>query len=121
MGAARGASWSRSRTIAGAGARSMPADLLVRWAQSTAEVDAAHDLFRRRIGPRLVEDRASFRVSATVATDDWLPRLGLVEIDGQLAAAQLGGLLPAVGLLSLPYTAVAEAFEGQGVYRRLKM
>src|SRR5262249_49911209 len=24
-------------------------------------------------------------------------------------------------LLSLPYTAVAEAFEGQGVYRRLKM
>ena len=98
----------------------MPAEPLIRWAGTAAEVDAAHDLFLRRIGPRLVEDRASFRVSATHATADWAPRLGLAEVDGQLAAAQLGGLLPAVGMLSLPYTAVAEPFEGRGVYRRLK-
>ena len=98
----------------------MPAEPLIRWARTAAEVDAAHDLFLRRIGPRLVEDRASFRVSATRATADWVPRLGLADVNGQLAAAQLGGLLPAVGMLSLPYTAAAEPFEGRGVYRRLK-
>ena len=98
----------------------MPAEPVIRWARTAAEVDAAYDLFLRRIGPRLVEDEASFRVSATLATADWVPRLGLAEVDGQLAAAQLGGLLPAVGMLSLPYTAVAEPFEGRGVYRRLK-
>jgi len=98
----------------------MPDEPLVRWAGTTADVDAAHALFLRRIGPRLVEDTESFRISATLETPDWVPRLGLVEVDGQLAAAQLGGLLPAVGMLSLPYTAVAEPFEGRGVYRRLK-
>jgi hypothetical protein len=98
----------------------MSAEPLIRWARTAAEVDAAHDLFLRRIGPRLVEDRASFRLSATLETADWVPRLGLAEVDGRLAAAQLGGLLPAVGMLSLPYTAVAEPFEGRGVYRRLK-
>jgi hypothetical protein len=98
----------------------MAREPLIRWAQSAAEVQAAHQLFLRRIGPRLVEDAASFRISATVETADWVPRLGLAEVDGQLAGAQLGGLLPAVRMLSLPYTAVAEPFEGQGVYRRLK-
>ncbi|MGH2585527.1 MAG: hypothetical protein ACRDJE_11490 [Dehalococcoidia bacterium] len=98
----------------------MPDEPHVRWAQTTADVNAAHALFLRRIGPRLVEDAESFRISATLETADWVPRLGLVEVDGQLAAAQLGGLLPAVGMLSLPYTAVAEPFEGRGVYRRLK-
>jgi hypothetical protein len=98
----------------------MPAEPLIRWARAATDVDAAHDLFLRRIGPRLVEDRASFRLSATRATADWVPRLGLAEVDGQLVGAQLGGLLPAVGMLSLPYTAVAEPFEGRGVYRQLK-
>lgn len=98
----------------------MQTEPTIRWAQTEADLDAAHDLFRRRIGARLVEDRASFGSSAAVETPDWIPRLALVEIDGQLAGAQLGGLLPAVALLSLPYTAVAEPFEGQGVYRRLK-
>lgn len=37
-----------------------------------------------------------------------------------LAGAQLGGLLPAVGMVSLPYTAVAEPYEGRGVYLQLK-
>jgi hypothetical protein len=92
----------------------------IRWAGTAADVDAAHQLFRRRIGPLLVEDAASFRISATVETADWVPRLGLAKVDGELAGAQLGGLLPAVAMLSLPYTAVAEPFEGQGVYRRLK-
>lgn len=98
----------------------MTAELLIRWARTAADVEAAYRLFLHRIGPRLVEDEASFRVSATVATSDWLPRLGMAMVGTELAAAQLGGLLPAVGLLSLPYTAVAEPFEGQGVYRRLK-
>lgn len=98
----------------------MAAEPRIRWARTAADIDAAHGLFVSRIGARLVEDAASFRVSATLETADWLPRLGVVEVDGVLAAAQLGGLLPAVGLLSLPYTAVAGPFEGQGVYRRLK-
>jgi hypothetical protein len=98
----------------------VPVEPLIRWARSPADVDAAYRLILRRIGRRLVEDEASFRMSATVATTDWVPRLGLAEVDGELAAAQLGGLLPAVGLVSLPYTAVAEPFEGRGVYRRLK-
>lgn len=98
----------------------MQGDPVLRWARSDADVDAAHDLFLRRIGPRLVEDRESFQRSATVETADWVPRLGLVEVEGRLAGAQLGGLLPAVAMLSLPYTAVAEAFEGHGIYRRLK-
>jgi GNAT superfamily N-acetyltransferase len=93
---------------------------VVRWARSDADVDAAHTLFLRRIGARLVEDRASFQRSATVETADWVPRLGLVEVEGRLVGAQLGGLLPAVRVLSLPYTAVAEEFEGRGIYRRLK-
>src|SRR5687768_798901 len=98
----------------------MVAEPLIRWAGTAADVDAAHDLFLHRIGPRLVEERASFHVSATRATADWIPRLGLAEVAGQLAGAQLGGLLPAIGMLSLPYTAVREPFEGHGVYRRLK-
>jgi hypothetical protein len=98
----------------------MTAEPLIHWARSAADVDAAYRLFVRRIGRRLVEDEASFRLSATLATADWVPRLGLAEVAGELAAAQLGGLLPAVGMLSLPYTAVAEPFEGRGVYRRLK-
>lgn len=99
----------------------MTAEPLIRWVQAEEDVTAAHALFVARIGRRLVEDEASFRVSATSESPDWLPRLGLAELDGQLAGAQLGGLLPTVGLLSLPYTAVAAAFESQGVYRRLKL
>lgn len=38
----------------------------------------------------------------------------------QLAGAQLGGLLPPVGLVSLPYSAVTEPCEGRGVYLALK-
>jgi GNAT superfamily N-acetyltransferase len=98
----------------------MATELVVRWTRTDEDVDAAHDLFRRRIGARLVEDRASFRRSATVETADWVPRLGLAEFGGRLVGAQLGGLLPAVGVLSLPYTAVAEEFEGRGIYRQLK-
>jgi hypothetical protein len=98
----------------------MQGEPVVRWARSDADVDAAHALFRRRIGARLVEDRASFQRSATVETADWVPRLGLVEVSGRLVGAQLGGLLPAAGVLSLPYTAVAEEFEGRGIYRQVK-
>ena len=92
----------------------------IRWAATIEDVLAAHALFRARIGADLVEDQASFIVSATAAGAEWVPRLGIAEVDGRLAAAQLGGLLPAVGMLSLPYTAVAEGFEGLGVYRALK-
>lgn len=92
----------------------------IRWADTAADIDRAHRLFLARIGPRLVEDAASFRLSAGEASPEWRPRLGLVEVDGVLVAAQLGGLLPAVGLVSLPYTAVAEGWEGRGVYHRLK-
>lgn len=68
-------------------------------------------------------------------TTDWIPRLALAvapipppqtrrhepqDKSCSVVGAQLGGLLPAVGMLSLPYTAVDERFEGQGVYRRLK-
>ncbi|MGE0541445.1 MAG: hypothetical protein AB7R89_14825 [Dehalococcoidia bacterium] len=98
----------------------MQAEPVVRWAQSDTDVDVAHALFVRRIGTGLVEDRTSFQRSATVETADWAPRLGLVEMGGRLVGAQLGGLLPAVGMLSLPYTAVAEEFEGRGIYRQLK-
>jgi len=98
----------------------VPAEPRLRWAHSPADLEAAHALFLRRIGARLVEDWASFQLSVALATADWVPRLGLVEIDGALGAAQLGGLLPAVNLISLPYTAVAERFEGQGLYRLLK-
>jgi hypothetical protein len=98
----------------------MQTEPLIRWARSDADVDAAYALFVRRIGARLVEDRASFQRSSTVETADWVPRLGLVEAGGQLVGAQLGGLLPAARVLSLPYTAVAEEFEGRGIYRQLK-
>ena len=121
-------------------------DLVIRFARWDADVQAAHDLFMRRIGPHLVEDAASFRLSACVETADWVPRLALALIPGGecqgkaiphrevsrpqssvlspqswlLAGAQLGGLLPAVGMVSLPYTAVDEQYEGRGVYLRLK-
>lgn len=98
----------------------MQTEPLIRWAETDTDLDAAHDLFLSRIGPHLVEDRDSFRISATAETPNWVPRLALAEVDGQLAGAQLGGLLPTIAMLSLPYTAVAEPFEGQGVYRRLK-
>lgn len=94
--------------------------LTVRAAASARDLAAAHRLFRRRIGRRLVEDAAAFRLSACQETVDWAPLLLLAEVDGVMAGAQLGGLLPAVQLLSLPYTAVAAAYEGRGVYRRLK-
>lgn len=93
---------------------------LVRPGASEPDLRAAHALFRRRIGDCLVEDWDSFRLSATEETADWAPLLLLAEVEGQLAAAQLGGLLPAVRLLSLPYTAVEERFEGQGIYLHLK-
>jgi hypothetical protein len=96
------------------------AAVAVRFSRAAADIAAAHRLFVRRIGRRHVEDAASFRVSASVETADWIPRLGLAEHGGRLVAAQLGGLLPAVAMLSLPYTAVDESYEGQGVYLRLK-
>jgi hypothetical protein len=92
----------------------------IRFSGSDADARAAHALFVRRIGPRYVEDWPSFRLTALEENGDWLPCLGLAEVDGRLAAAQLGGLLPAAQMLSLPYTAVAEPFEGQGVYLALK-
>ncbi len=94
--------------------------LQIRFARTEREARAAHRLFVRRIGDCLVEDWPSFRVTALAGSGEWLPRLALAEHDGRLVGAQLGGLLPAVGLLSLPYTAVAEGWEGQGVYRALK-
>jgi len=99
----------------------MPDEATIRWAETDADIDAAYALFRRRIGVALVEDEASFRISVSCESADWIPRLGLAEVDGRPVAAQLGGLLPAVRLLSLPYTAVAEAFEGRGIYRMLKL
>jgi GNAT superfamily N-acetyltransferase len=98
----------------------VPDEIEIRWAAGDAEVRAAYALFVERIGRALVEDEGSFVTSATVAGEDWAPRLGLAMAGEGLVAAQLGGLLPAVGLLSLPYTAVAASHEGRGIYRRLK-
>lgn len=108
-------------------------DVRIRMAGSDASVRAAHALLVRRIDRGYVEDLASFRVSACLETAHWVPRLGLavrgaVAVDRHeggdegswLAAAQLGGLLPDVAMLSLPYTAVVEEWEGQGIYLRLK-
>jgi hypothetical protein len=81
---------------------------------------AVHELFARRIGAALVEDAASFVLTATAANRDWIPRLAIATVAGDLAGAQLGGLLPRVGMLSLPYTAVEPGHEGRGVYRALK-
>ncbi len=105
----------------------VPERLDVTFTRTSEDVAAAHALLLRRIGPALVEDRASFAVSATVETADWIPLLGVVRAGSarQPAAAQLGGLLPRVApgltLLSLPYTAVDVPYEGRGVYRTLKM
>src|SRR5581483_6127138 len=97
------------------------APLTYRFARADADVRAAHVLLMRRIGACLVEDAGSFYESACRETPDWLPRLALaVTEDGAVVGAQLGGLLPAVALVSLPYTAVAEHYEGRGVYRRMK-
>lgn len=92
----------------------------VQWATTAQECDEVHALFLRRIGGSLVEDAASFRLSALASGMEWRPRLGLVRDGERLAAAQLGGLLPSVGLLSLPYTAVEDGYEGQGLYHHLK-
>lgn len=97
-----------------------PDSVPIRFAHAAREARAAHRLFLRRIGACLVEDWPSFRVTALVGSAEWVPRLALAEHDGHLIGAQLGGLLPAVGLLALPYTAVAEGWEGRGVYRALK-
>lgn len=96
------------------------ANVSIRFARTVRDARAAHRLFMRRIGTELVEDWSSFRRSALVSTDVWIPRLALAEHAGRLVGAQLGGLLVEVGLLSLPYTAVAEDWEGRGVYRALK-
>ncbi|MFN8559660.1 MAG: hypothetical protein U0531_20730 [Dehalococcoidia bacterium] len=119
-------------------------DFTVRFVVNKDDLRAAHALFRHRIGPELVEEFTGFRVSATVEAADWLPRLAVAVADGsplgadapvapagnadgetsslpsRLIAAQLGGLLPAVAMVSLPYTAVAEGFEGRGVYLTVK-
>lgn len=96
------------------------ANASIRFARTVRDARAAHRLFVHRIGIELVEDWPSFRRSALESSAVWIPRLALAEHDGHLIGAQLGGLLPAVGLLSLPYTAVAEGWEGRGVYRALK-
>jgi len=96
------------------------ADASIRFARTVRDARAAHRLFVRRIGADLVEGWSSFHQSALVPTSFWVPRLALAERAGQLIGAQLGGLLLEVGLLSLPYTAVAERWEGHGVYRALK-
>lgn len=92
----------------------------IRFSREPGDIQAAHDLFRRRIGGCLVEDSASFMISASEETADWLPRLALAELDGRLVGAQLGGLLPAVAMVSLPYTAVEEGYEGRGIYLAIK-
>jgi GNAT superfamily N-acetyltransferase len=99
---------------------SAPDNVRIRVARTVREARAAHRLFQRRIGRRLVEDWPSFRVTALTADAAWVPRLVLAEHGSRLVGAQLGGLLPDAGLLSLLYTAVAEGWEGQGVYRALK-
>lgn len=96
------------------------ADLSIRPADGAADLRAAHHLFRRRIGAELVEDFDGFAASATHVSEHWVPLLLLAEMDCTLVGAQLGGLLPEVQMLSLPYTAVEAGFEGQGVYTRLK-
>ena len=96
------------------------AEPVIRPATSATDIAAAHRLLSERIGPCLVEDAASFRQSATLATADWRPRLLIAEAEGRVVGAQVGGLLPAVGLLSLPYTAVASDYEGRGLYRAIK-
>jgi hypothetical protein len=97
-----------------------PADLCISPARGDGDLRAAHDLFRHRIGAELVEDWESFVISATRASAYWMPLVLLAEAGGRVVAAQLGGLLPRVRMLSLPYTAVAEGFEGRGIYTRLK-
>jgi hypothetical protein len=97
-----------------------PVDLSIRLARGAVDVRAAHHLFRRRIGPTLVEDWDSFLISASGENAYWAPLLLLAEVQGTLAGAQLGGLLPEVQMLSLPYTAVESGFEGLGIYTRIK-
>ena len=92
----------------------------VRFRSAPDDIGWAHALFVERIGASLVESRESFVQSATEQTPVWRPRLALAEVGGRRVGAQLGGLLPEVGLLSLPYTAVAAGYEGQGVYTALK-
>jgi hypothetical protein len=96
------------------------ADPRIHPAHGDQEIRAAHSLFRRRIGAALVEDWDSFRASVSEASAYWLPLLLLAEVQGTLAGAQLGGLLPEVRMLSLPYTAVEDGFEGQGIYTAIK-
>ncbi len=98
----------------------MSAGPVVRFSDAPADVRAAHALCLQRMGPALVEDAAGFARSATEATVDWVPVLALAEIDGELAGVLLGGLLPAVRLVSLPYTAIDERFERRGLWRALK-
>ncbi len=117
---------------------------VIRFSRFEEGVRAAHDLFIERIGAHHVEDADGFRQSVCVETADWIPRLGLAFVARDtggdavrrpaassaepelssgawtLAAAQLGGLLPPIRMVSLPYTAVAAPFEGQGVYLTLK-
>jgi hypothetical protein len=95
-------------------------DVEISFTIKAATIEAVHDLFVRRIGPSLVEERESFTVSVRERNDDWMPTLAVATVDRALAGAQLGGLVPSVGLLSLPYTAVEERYEGRGVYRALK-
>lgn len=92
----------------------------IRFSHEPADVAWAHVLFVDRIGPSLVESLDSFIRSATETTALWIPRLALAEVAGRQVGAQLGGILPEIGLLSLPYTAVATGWEGQGVYTALK-
>lgn len=93
---------------------------VIRFSTAPADVQAAHALLLRRMGPELVEDAASFAHTASEETAGWAPVLALAEIDGDLAGVLLGGLLPAVRLLSLPYTAIDERFERRGLWRLLK-
>jgi hypothetical protein len=94
--------------------------ILLEFTRSESVLREAHALFVRRIGADMVEDEASFLLSAGVDTPDWIPALSIARIDGEMAGALLGGLLPGVSMLSLPYTAVDERFEGRGVYTTMK-
>ena len=90
------------------------------WADDDVELRAVHRLFVERIGRDLVEPWESFRVSAALPTSDWQPALVVAVHQTELAGALLGGLLPAVGMTNLPYTAIATRFERQGLYPRMK-
>lgn len=92
----------------------------IEFTRADKDLHEAHALFTRRIGADMVEDEASFLQSAGADTADWIPALAVARIDGKMAGALLGGLLPGVSMLSLPYTAVDERFEGRGVYTKMK-